>query len=320
MLQLINISNDSSDITKLLHSSPDTLPALLARHGLNGVELMHCGPAYEEYFPRSMVQGVHLWFYTNWLDFFLQNEAGLRQEIGDEEAVRYFYGGTVADWLELLRENVRQAVALAPRYVVFHVANVRPNEMYHRRHYYDNAAVIHHTAELARLIFPELPEDITLLYENLWWPGLTLTEPQLAQELLTQTDRQNTGFMLDTGHLMNTNPQLTSQEEGVDYILRVLDRLGPLATKVKGLHLHQSVSGSAMVRLQQEHAQDDPHIMDWSEVYAYVTAIDQHLPFSTPRAKDIIAAVQPDYLVHEFIQQSLEDWEQKISLQQKNIF
>ena len=316
MLQLVNLSNDASDLHNLLDNSPVNLLTFLQAHHLDGIEFMRCAPWNPAFYPREIIKGVHLWFYTNWLDFFLGNEAGLRQEFCDAEAVRYAYGGEVSDWLALLRLNVRQAAELKPAYVVFHVANVRPNEMYSRRFHYDSAQVISATARLANLICADLPADISLLYENLWWPGLTFTEPQLAAELLAGTAHQNTGFMLDTGHLMNTCPALRTQAEGVDYVLRVLEWLGPLAAKVRGLHLHYSLSGETMQRLQAEHANDAAHPFGWQEIYAYITAIDRHLPFSDPEAKKIIRAVNPDYLVHEFIQQGRNDWEQKLSCQQ----
>ena len=36
------------------------------------------------------------------------------------------------------------------------------------------------------------------------------------------------GLMLDTGHLMNTNVHLQNEQQGIDYILQVVAKLGDL--------------------------------------------------------------------------------------------
>lgn len=51
----------------------------------------------------------------------------------------------------------------------------------------------------------KLPPHVALLFENLWWPGLTLKNPKLVAKLLKNVKHPNLGIMLDLGHLMNTN-------------------------------------------------------------------------------------------------------------------
>ena len=48
----------------------------------------------------------------------------------------------------------------------------------------------------------------------------------------------------------------------------------------------------------------------------YVLQVDRHQPFQTDAARRIVDLVRPDYLVHEFIQRSRSDWEEKLQTQQ----
>jgi sugar phosphate isomerase/epimerase len=99
------------------------------------------------------------------------------------------------------------------------------------------------TAELFSCAADIIPHDVPVLFENLWWPGLTLTDRRETEAFFRLIDRDSAGIMLDTGHLMNTNTALRSEEEAADYILRTVDRLGDLASRIRGMHLQCSLSG-----------------------------------------------------------------------------
>lgn len=49
--------------------------------------------------------------------------------------------------------------------------------------------------------------------------------------------------MLDTGHLMNTNINLTSELEASIFIKDIVNNLGSFASLIKGVHLNCSLSG-----------------------------------------------------------------------------
>lgn len=49
--------------------------------------------------------------------------------------------------------------------------------------------------------------------------------------------------MLDTGHLMNTNPELQTEQDGIEYILKTVKALGEDRKLIRGLHLNCSLSG-----------------------------------------------------------------------------
>ena len=85
--------------------------------------------------------------------------------------------------------------------------------------------------------------NLIFLMENLWWPGLTLTRPEITRRLLDKIHYPKKGIMLDTGHLMHTNLELAAQEEAVDYILDMVRAHSDMIPYMKGIHLNQSLTG-----------------------------------------------------------------------------
>ncbi|GAA0204889.1 TIM barrel protein [Selenomonas dianae] len=317
MLELTNLSNADCDVENLLQNRADTLPTILRVHELDGIEFMLCAPWDSAMYPLAYIKGVHLLFWPTWLDFWRGDRTALIEEFGSEENVRAYYGSLdVADWVERWKENLRRAAECRPQYLVLHVAHNRTSEMYTRAFAATDEDVIRATIELVNEIVCEIPEGCKLLFENLWWPGLTFCQPRLAAMLLEEVNYSAVGFMLDTGHLMNTNFDLRSEADGAAYVTKIYRNLGAVGKYVYGLHLHQSLSGSYVREMMRCHAGAcDP--LDWQAAMDYVMRVDRHEPFRTEAARRILDAVQPDYLVHEFLQRSRTDWEQKIRTQKR---
>ncbi|EKX99803.1 TIM barrel protein [Selenomonas sp. oral taxon 138] len=315
MLTLTNLSNADCDVENLLQNSSDTLAEVLCTHRLDGIEFMLCAPWDRTMFPAAYIKGVHLMFWPSWLDFWRGDRAALLEEFGSEENVCSYYGSLhVADWVEAWKENLRQAAECTPHYVVFHVAHNRTSEMYTRAFSASDEDVIRATIELVNEIAIEIPQGCRLLFENLWWPGLTFRQPHLAALLLEQVNYADTGFMLDTGHLMNTNLNLKSEAEGAAYVLKVYRELGEVGRRIYGVHLHQSLSGVYTREMMRRH-QGTHRSLSWREGMDYVLHVDRHEPFRTEAARWILDTVQPDYLVHEFLQHSRVDLDQKLRMQ-----
>ena len=315
MLTLTNLSNADCDAENILQTDAGAVPAIVQEYGLDGIEFMLCGPWDQVLYPAPLIKGVHLLFWPTWLDFWRGDRTALLEEFGSEENIHAYYGAhDVSGWVEVWRENLRQAGECHPQYVVFHVAHNRTSEMYTREFSASDAEVIRAAAELVNQIADVLPKGCKLLFENLWWPGLTFRKPQLAEMLLDQVNYADAGFMLDTGHLMNTNFDLQNENEGADYVVQTYRDLGELGKRIYGVHLHQSISGSYTKEMMQRYA-GEHRSLDWSEAMAYVLQVDLHQPFQTEAARKIIDAIQPDYLVHEFTQRSRSDLEQKLRTQ-----
>ncbi len=83
--------------------------------------------------------------------------------------------------------------------------------------------------------------------------------------------------MLDIGHLLHTNTALRSQEEAVDYVHRILDVHKELCGYIKGVHLHQSLSGKYVRELIQNPPRlEGTYYERLAGIYSHIFSIDTH--------------------------------------------
>lgn len=313
MLQLVNLSNYVTD-RELIHNNAECLQAFLHHNQLDGLEMMFCSPWDWQVHRREWIQGVHLRFWPSWLDFWQGNQQELLKQFGSEAQIAACYGGlTRTAWLDQYRENIQTAKQVGAKYLVFHVSHVRIAEVFSWQFSASSREVVEAAIEVINELVDDIPDEMELLFENLWWPGLTLTDRDLTALLLERVKHPNVGIMLDTGHLMNTNPQLQSEQEGVDYLLETLAQLGDYRRYIRGIHLHYSLSGAYVVQSRTANKQD----YTMAEVMSHILKIDEHLPFRTEAVQRVLEYVRPEYLVHEFLQNSLDEWMQKIACQQQ---
>ncbi len=169
---------------------------------------------------------------------------------------------------------------------------------------------------LLNKVVDALPVDCWLLLENPCWPGLTMTDPEIAERLLAGVRHRRTGFMLDVGHLMHTELSLADEAEAAAYVVDVYKKLGSLGEAVKGLHLHQSLTGDFVRQMMREHTEESCPLPP-EACMDYVITMDAHLPFRTEAARRIVETVRPDYLVHEFMPVSYDDWKEKLQTQRR---
>jgi len=311
MLQLANISNDTSD-NELINNNSIVLKNLLNQHNLDGLEIMFCDTWDETLHPREVVQGVHLRFWPTWLDFWHGDKQELLKQFGSEDNIIAYYGGLSREaWLTIYRENIRTAVRAGAKYLVFHISHARISELFDWQFRASDSEVIKATIELVNELADEIPPDVALLFENLWWPGLTLKNPTLVARLLENVKHPNIGIMLDTGHLMNTNQDLKTEAEGINYILTILHTLGEYRSYVRGVHLHKSLSGEYVKRSRCQAIEK----YDMTEIMNHILNIDQHQPFATSEVQRLIDYIKPEFLVHEFMYSSIEEWSKKIRMQ-----
>lgn len=317
MLQLINLSNAPMDVDMMRPKGSDGMRAFLKDHGLDGIELLDCGgwgfPWDGELPPRDMVKTMHLIFWPDWMDFWKNDQEVLLESYGSMENVHRMYGKSTEEWLDKYRLNLKLAGELKVPYVVFHVANARGSEVYKRSFRYSSNEVIEAALEVVNELAPSVPKGCKLLFENIFWPGLTYLESSLVDRLL-EGYQGDGGLLLDTGHLMNMNWSLKDEKEAVDYVLKVLENLGDLRREIHEIHLHCSLSGEYAAKCQAMAM--DKKLSD-SEVMDYVIKIDQHMPFKTGHCQRIFEAVEPDILVHEFIPKDLNNLAMKIDCQRR---
>lgn len=300
MKQIMNICMHETDLER--YESREDLRAYYRGFGLDGLEVLDCGAADSKGLiaPQDVI-GVHLKYFPCWYCLWEGDEKTVLEEFGSLEEVKRQFGGTDREAiLHAFRENLKFARRFRPRYVVFHVADVLLAEAVSRNHRYTDEEIVDAAAELLNQLLQE-DQGFELLLENLWWPGLTMTRPQITERLLARIKYPRTGIMLDVGHLLHTNTALRTLKEGADYVRRVLSQY-PDRSIVRGLHFHQTLSG-AYVEEQKKH----PPVLTGSyyektgAIAEYVYRVDSHHPFAGPEAEALIEWLNPEYLVYELL-------------------
>ena len=280
----------------------EELRAELARLGCGGLEGVWGGEDFPPDLPADLIVGYHLTFYPDWLDFYRDDRAALVRKFGSLDTARRFYGGLGPEvLLEQYRQDLSRAAALGAEYVVFHVSDVSLEEGYTYQWLHSSAEVIDGAVEVINTILAGRDWPFAFLVENQWWPGFTFTQPEETARLLDGIRCPDKGIMLDTGHLMNTNTALRTQEEGAAYILEVLDRHGGLAKAIQGVHLHQSLSGSYVKTHTGLLPADLPedYLARFAANYLHVLKIDQHRPWTSPAILPVVERLSPRWLTHE---------------------
>ena len=256
--------------------------------GLNGLEILEVGPYEKSFIDPDDVIGVHLRYYSGWMDFWTGNLPRLMEEYQSKENWVQIYGGETKEaLLEAYRKNIRFANSMKPEYLVFHVSECTMAESMYRKYYYTDEQVCDAAIELLNQVVDEIDGSPWLLLENLWYPGLTMERPEIVQRLLNGVQYSKVGIMLDTGHLMHTNTELETPDQAVDYIHSILDRYEDLSF-IKAIHLHQSLSGNLAKDLMQNWKQIGGSYQQqlWA-VLSHIFAIDTHRPFCSHRIHEI---------------------------------
>lgn len=294
---------------------PGQANGFLRDSGLDGLELYVYGT---EAYPTDYTEqalGVHLKFWPYWMDFWRGNKSALLRNHGDEAAILdYYYGARNNDeWLEVIRKNIQASLLVKPEYLVWHVADCDFDEIYSFKYKYSDAEVIDATIEIVNSITSTIPDETTLLFENLWWPGLRLTDPHMVDRLFSGVKKNNIGIMLDTGHLLNTNLNINSESDGMDYICDMVNKLGAYKDYIYGTHLSCSLSGS----YQKGRSWEGKIERTPAFTMNHITNIDQHKNFKDVGLKKLFACIEPRYLVHELYYDSLAELSRYINVQKK---
>lgn len=290
-----------------------TLPEIVEKMGVDGIEqfVYKLEPEVSKY--KDLTVGVHLNYWPYWMDFWLKKAKRLKQQFRNiRERNKYFKDAMSCDeWLSVIRRNIGASMAETPEYLVWHIAEANNEEIFTYEFNYSDREVLTAAADVFNAVADEIPHDTTVLFENLWWPGLRLTDVRNVRYFFERIERKNVGIMLDTGHLMNTNIRLKNEAEGADYVCRVFDKLGEYGELVKGVHLSCSLSGSYQSNLSHQVPED----LSMETIWRHVTSIDQHKPFHTKAAKQILETINPLYVVHEVGYDSLKNLQEELSIQ-----
>ncbi|MCL2045378.1 MAG: sugar phosphate isomerase/epimerase [Oscillospiraceae bacterium] len=308
MKTIMNFTTSYYDLDR--YEDNNDLKAAYKMHGIDGIELMQSGEDEKEKVNIDDVIGIHLKYFHYWTPVWKGDTNAILAEYDSMENCEMVFGGVGREGiLSAYEQNLNFARHYSPEYAVFHVADICLQDSITRNYTNTDLEVIDATIELVNEILPADSAQFQLLFENLWWPGMTMKEPDMVEYLLSKIEYGNCGVMLDIGHLLHTNTSLRSLEEGIDYIYNLLEKYNNLDF-VKGIHLHQTLSGQYV-----EDVLKNPLVLDgnfserYSQTARHVMNIDNHKPFISERIQELVEYIAPQFLVYEFISSTREEHE-----------
>lgn len=287
----MNFTTSRDDVQR--YASAEDLRSFYQGYGLSGLEVMPLpceenegwtAPDACRLIVPDMVAGVHTCSIGDWM--------GL-----DRETV-----------LEHYRRDLQYAKRMGAEYVVFHVTQVSAEESWTYQMQHTDEEVIDASCALINELLDGQESSFWFLMENLWWPGLNFRAPDCTRRLLDGIHYEKKGLMLDLGHYMHTDLTLSSQKEAVDSLHAMLDAHGSLVSWIKGLHVHQSLTGE-YVRNWLKEAKPLPEDSGerFRRMYEHIFAIDRHEPFTAPELSALVERIAPLYLTYEYITGNREE-------------
>lgn len=266
---------------------------------------------------KELTIGVHLEYWSYWIDFWWNNQQRLDYIFeSNEEKKHYYKAQNIYEWIEYIKKNITLALNLKPQYLVWHVSEANVQEIFTYNFYYNDRQVLLATSEVFNEVAKTIPDNVLILFENLWWPGLRLNSMENVVYFFEKLKHNNVGIMLDTGHLMNTNINLTSELEASIFIKDIVNNLGSFASLIKGVHLNCSLSGQyqkKFIEQQFKFCEFDKH-----RLWEHIIKIDKHEIFQTKAPSFLIDYIQPQYVVHELAYDNLILLRNKIMAQSRN--
>lgn len=316
MKKQINMTTHHFDLDR--YQDQKEVTDFVKKFNCDGLEVMHSVNGDRDFFSPDMVVGVHLRYFTDWVDFWQGNRESLLKEYGSEEAYSLVYGGKEREvLLETIREDLEYAKSLKASYVVFHVSDIKISEVYTYEFAHTDEEVIDASCEFINELLDGKDYEFEFLMENLWWPGLRMTDPVKTKRLLDGVHYDKKGIMLDTGHLLHTNLELESQDEAVEYVMEMVKAHEDLKEYIRGIHLNLSLSGNYvkdLLRTTRE-GREQGIEPDFSEIYMHIFQIDSHDPFIASGVGDMVKLINPEYLTFELITSNKEEHEEKLKKQ-----
>ena len=315
MKTTFNFTTSRDDLDR--YSSPAELEEML--QGFDGVELMSFGPD-GGLLPPGRVIGLHMHFFPCWLPLWQEDGKALLREFDSWENVEHTFGGCTRDALvESVRRDMQTARRYGAEYAVFHVSDATIEESFTWKYSHTDEEVVLATAEVLNEALAGEDGSIALLLENLWQPGLTLRSDNATRLLMTNISYPNKGIMFDTGHLMHMDTSLHTQEDALRFILRTLDEHPAAEQCIRGMHLHQSLTGEYC---EKTVLNPPPMAKTYEErqlqMFLHAFAVDRHRPFICEGIKELVERVSPEYLTFEFITGSKEEHRRYLEQQKRS--
>lgn len=319
MQRLLNISTHTSDLAIIEHDWQKAKDFAL-RNGFDGYELYPVDGYDYGVIPPEIITGIHLRFFAILEPMWRNDRKRLIEIFGDEETIEHFYSGASK---QAIVDAYRQQLALAQQlgcgYVVFHVSQSELEYVYNWQFPWSWQETVELSAEIVNEFTRDTSYTGEILFENLWWPGgLRLDSPEEVTYLLERVEYPRCGLVLDTGHVLNKNQCIHSEEQGIDYVIQTVRNLGEYRNLIKGVHLTRSLSADYVTQSRQQ-----PNPLEGAKTFwdrfllalQHVGQIDQHDAFEDPGIARLFDWISPEYLVFEFTYRDMTEWQGKIDRQ-----
>lgn len=308
--KLINLSA-SPWLADWFKMGSDDLNAFLKANDLDGVEWL----VYDGHKPLNHkgTKGWHLRYWPYWLDLWYGRQDGLLQNGFTSDVCQRVYGGQTKEALiNWYRKEQKSAEAFGASYMVLHVCHVDLFEVFTGAYYYSDSQVIEATIELVNEAFNS-HSPVTLLFENLWWPGMRFDHYDIVDQLMQGVHYRNKGLLMDLSHLAIGNGKIYSDKDLMQLIDATLLNLREYKNAIRGFHCSSPFVGDIFVRKQSK---DHPHGVpgldftvdeQFERVLKFIMEMDTHKPIGQDVIEEIIKRYSPEWLIHELLPTSLEE-------------
>lgn len=280
------------------------IKAFSDKHHMDGVEL-GLTPDYDiSGIPEGIVKGVHLSFYPMWLDFWKGDIEKVEKILGSKQAIIDYYGGEDKQlMIDSYKTQYERAKAVGAKYMVFHVSHVCIEDSFTCKFDYTDEEVVDATLELINEVFPSDEEGPLLLFENLWWPGLTYLDNRVTEKLIKGVNYAQKGLLVDISHLTLTNTQIGTEQACYNYIKQVVDNLGELKNYIYGMHLNKTLPKHYMNQdrsyLLDRYKEAKTPMLKNRVLKQHIQKLDPHRPFDHEIASKIVELINPKFCVYE---------------------
>ncbi|MCL1905014.1 MAG: hypothetical protein FWG19_02690, partial [Methanomassiliicoccaceae archaeon] len=212
-----------------------------------------------------------------------------------------------------VKDGIMNASSADPGYGVLHASNTRMDEIMGFVHRDGDREILHALAELLNNVAEQFPggePPFKILLENLWWPGLTMTDDSGFVILEKELQFGNWGLCLDTGHLMNRLGNCREERKSIDDLLKIMKGYPRrMIDRIETVHLHMSLSADYQERCKKNPSAygsvGDADLM--SKAYEHICKIDEHRPFNDRTCTKIIDLLRPEHVTYEISARTPEE-------------
>jgi len=268
--------------------------------GADGIELL---TGYQPV-PRDtalLTEAVHLPYATDWYGVW-SGRLYVEENVPEDTIRHMFYGRSREGICDAVRECISQASSLEPDYAVLHAGNANTDDLLIREQSDSDTDVLKALTEVVNDAVSRLGGEppMRILFENLWWPGLRMTDAAGYRVLEKELEFEDWGLCLDTGHLLVSLGGVRTEEEAIDLLLRTIDSYPEdMIDRIGAMHLHLNTSAEFMRSHRNggevPAGREDRIFAAYDRIYGS----DSHDPFTSPRVRELVEAVRPDTVTHE---------------------